>query len=75
MTLNIILILLKLMKPLYQTLTAAQKTKLKKRLEQIQLMTGFNEHIYEQDHCLTPEQEQLSALCTDRMKFLMGLLS
>jgi hypothetical protein len=38
-------------------------------------MTGLNEHIYEQDHCLTPEQEQLSALCTDHMKFLMGLLS
>ena len=38
-------------------------------------MTGFNEHIYEQDHCLTPKQEQLSVLCTDRMKFLMGLLS
>ena len=63
------------MKPLYQTLTTAQKTKLKKRLEQIQLMTGLNERIYEQDHCLTPKQEQLSALCTDRMKFLMGLLS
>lgn len=63
------------MKPLYQTLTTAQKTKLKKRLEQIQLMTSFNEHIYEQDHRLTPEQEQLSVLCTDRMKFLMGLLS
>ena len=38
-------------------------------------MTGLNEHIYEQDHRLTLEQEQLSALCTDRMKFLMGLLS
>jgi propanediol dehydratase small subunit len=63
------------MKPLYQTLTTAQKTKLKKRLEQIQLMTGLNERIYEQDHRLTLEQEQLSALCTDRMKFLMGLLS
>ena len=38
-------------------------------------MTGLNERIYEQDHRLTPKQEQLSALCTDRMKFLMGLLS
>ena len=63
------------MKQLEQTLTTAQKTKLKKRLEQIQLMTGLNERIYEQDHRLTLEQEQLSALCTDRMKFLMGLLS
>jgi propanediol dehydratase small subunit len=63
------------MKPLYQTLTTAQKTKLKKRLEQIQLMTGLNEYTYEQDHRLTPEQEQLSVLCADRMKFLMGLLS
>jgi len=38
-------------------------------------MTGFNETMYEQDHDLTPSQEQLSALCTDRMKFLIGLLS
>lgn len=38
-------------------------------------MTGFNEALYEQDHGLTPEQERLSVLCTDRMKFLMGLLS
>ncbi len=63
------------MKPLYQTLTAAQKTKLKNQLERIQLMTGFNETMYEQDYGLTPNQEQLSALCTDRMKFLIGLLS
>jgi hypothetical protein len=38
-------------------------------------MTGFNEAMYEQGHGLTPKQEQLSVLCTDRMKFLMGLLS
>lgn len=41
----------------------------------MQIMTGLNETMYEQDHALTPEQERLSVLCTDRMKFLMGLLS